>query len=51
MIYFRTSRSSCDYTNQPYHYNPAKSAMKNGSKKFFGGLLKVLANTAVNIGN
>ena len=48
---FRTSRSSCDYTNQPYHYNPAKSAMKNGSKKFFGGLLKVLANTAVNIGN
>jgi len=47
---FKTSRSSCDYTSQPYHFNPAKSAMKSGTKKFFGGLLRVAANTAVNMG-
>lgn len=48
---FRTQRSSCDYTSQPYHFNPAKSAMKNGSKKFFGGLMKTLASGAIQISN
>ena len=36
---FETERSTCNYTSQPYHYNPAKSYMKTAGKRFF---LKVL---------
>ena len=37
---FYTKRSSCDYTSESYHYNPAKAAFKNGSKKVGGAILK-----------
>jgi Mg-chelatase subunit ChlD len=41
---FYTQRSSCNFTSQPYHYNPAKAVAGNGGKKFLAGLLKGLAN-------
>lgn len=45
---FRLNRSSCDYTSQPYHHNPTNAALKNGAKRFMGGLLKALIEGAIN---
>lgn len=46
---FRLNRSSCDFTSQPYHHNPTNAAMKNGAKRFLGGLLKALIEGAVSV--
>jgi uncharacterized protein with von Willebrand factor type A (vWA) domain len=44
---FFTQRSSCNFTSQPYHYNPAKAAAKNGTRKFFGRVLTGVVTGAV----
>jgi len=46
---FSTNRSSCDYTSQSYHYNPAKQAMKAGTKKVAGRALKTLLNSSLGL--
>jgi len=46
---FRTKSSSCDYTSQPYHYNPAKGAMKAGTKRFAAGALKTVLNSTLSL--
>jgi Mg-chelatase subunit ChlD len=46
---FRTAFSSCDYTSQPYHYNPTKAAMKAGTKKFAAGALKTILNSSLSL--
>ena len=43
---FDLKRSSCDYSSQPYHYNPAKSALKAGTKRFFGRFLQSILKSA-----
>lgn len=37
---FKTNRSSCNYTSQQYHFNPAKAAMKAGSKRVASRMLR-----------
>ena len=44
---FGTSKSSCDYTSQPYYYNPAKSYVKSGAKKFFATIFMALLNSQI----
>lgn len=46
---FDTERSSCDYTSQPYHYNPAKAAAKAGTKKFAAKVLKGILNSTLSL--
>ena len=42
---FDTRRSGCDYTTQPYHYNPTKDAVKEESKKVLKAILKELSKS------
>lgn len=44
---FYTNRSSCDYTSQPYHYNPAKAIVKAESKKILLKTLKGIMESAL----
>lgn len=37
---FQTTRSSCDYTTQPYHYNPATDFAKDVAKMTFKLILR-----------
>ena len=46
---FSTNRSSCDYTSQSYHYNPAKAAMKAGTKKVAGRALKTIISSSLGL--
>lgn len=46
---FYTQRSSCNFTSQAYHYNPAKSAAKNGTKKFFGQVVTGAVKGTLNL--
>ena len=46
---FEMSRSSCDYTTQPYHYNPAKDVAKKEAKKLLKALFREAAGVGVGI--
>lgn len=46
---FETVRSGCDYTTQPYHYNPAGEAAKEASKKTFRILLRELLRVGISV--
>lgn len=47
---FDTKRSCCDYTTQPYHYNPAKDIAKEDAKKAVKAVWKELKNSDISIG-
>gem|GEM_PF-3296481 len=49
---FDTERSCCDYTTQPYHYNPAGDEAKKHAKKALKAILKeaLRGGTGVSIG-
>ena len=46
---FETIRSGCDYTTQPYHYNPAGDVAKDASKKTFKLILKELLGVGISV--
>ncbi|MCB9187787.1 MAG: VWA domain-containing protein [Flavobacteriales bacterium] len=46
---FDTTRSGCDYTTQPYHYNPAGDIAKDASKKTLRLILRELLGVGVSI--
>ncbi len=46
---FETTRSSCDYTTQPYHYNPAGDVAKEASKKGLKLLIRELFGVGVSL--
>ena len=50
---FETERSSCNYTSQPYHYNPSRAFMQtHGKKMFVKGLRKFLGKgVAISVAN
>jgi Mg-chelatase subunit ChlD len=45
---FNTKRSSCDYTSQPYHFNPTKNVLKHRGKKFLSKILKNILDNNMN---
>ena len=47
---FDTRRSGCDYTTQPYHYNPAEDVAKEVAKKSLRLFWKELMKNGVSIG-
>lgn len=44
---FQTTRSSCDYTTQPYHYNPASDFAKDVAKQTFKIILREILSGAL----
>lgn len=46
---FETKKSGCDYTTQPYHYNPATDVAKKEAKKAFRIILKELLGVGVTL--
>lgn len=46
---FETIRSGCDYTTQPYHYNPVSDIAKDASKKTFRLILKELLGVGISV--
>ncbi|MCB9196640.1 MAG: VWA domain-containing protein [Flavobacteriales bacterium] len=46
---FETERSECDYTTQPYHYNPAGDITKDVSKKTLRLIIKEILGVGVSI--
>lgn len=48
---FDTKRSSCDYTTQPYHYNPATDITKDVAKQTLRLVLREMLNAGISAGN
>lgn len=48
---FDTKRSSCDYTTQPYHYNPATDVTKDVAKQTIRLVLREILNGGISVGN
>lgn len=48
---FDTKRSSCDYTTQPYHYNPATDITKDVAKQTLRLVLREILNGGISVGN
>lgn len=46
---FDTQRSGCDYTTQPYHYNPFSDQAKKEAKKTVGLIIKELFGVSVSL--